>query len=442
LPASDLRKFDFGPSRPLDSPTEHDGWVNLGPRLGFAFNPDGRGTTVLRGGFGIMYASHVPALLRQSVGHPIVPFRIIYTRAEAERLGVRYPMYAEDVRPIAERDVLASGRRLIFSVIDPNLQNPYTMNFQLNAQRSLGRDLMFEVGYVGVRGVKYPMHRRFNLPDRVTGERPNPNLIPGGHYVDNSESTVYHSLQTSLRKRFSNNFSFDAHYTYGQALSYTGGDVGVYYGTDVNENVVQDFFDLSTERQPSTGDVRHRFVGDLIYQTPELKSWAAPLRHALGDWQISGIFTARTGTPVFVTQSCSSSYHCRPDYLGGDPVFQDWRNNEVTTGCRPGVHCDVLYIDAATFARLPDNRGIAVRPGTASKSLVRGPGAWTVDLSLAKNFKIKGESKVQFRADVFNALNHVNFNNPGTGNIASSQFGRITGAGGMRTMQLGLRFQF
>ena len=89
----------------------------------------------------------------------------------------------------------ASGRKLIFSVLDPELQNPYTMNFQLNVQRSLTADLMLEVGYVGVRGVKFPLHRRFNLPDRVTGERPNPQLIPGGFFVDNSESTVYHSLR-------------------------------------------------------------------------------------------------------------------------------------------------------------------------------------------------------------------------------------------------------
>ncbi len=440
-PASDLRKFNFGPARPLDRPTEHDAWVNLGPRLGFAFNPDAQGRTVVRGGFGIMYAGQVPALLRQSVGHPVVPFRVIHSRSEAQALGIRYPMYAEDVRPLEERDVAASGRTLIFSVIDPELQNPYTMNFQLNAQRSLWRNFMVEVGYVGVRGVKYPMHRRFNLPDRITGERPNPNIIPGGHFVDNSESTTYHSLQTSVRKRFSNNFSFDAHYTYGQALSYTGGDVGVYYGTDVNENVVQDFFDLSTERQPSTGDVRHRFVGDVIYQTPELKSWRGPLRHFFGGWQVAGIFTARSGSPVFITQSCSSSWYCRPDHVGGDPVFKDLKNREITTGCRVGVHCDVQYLDRAAFALVPANRGIAARPGTAGKSLVRGLGAWNVDLSLAKNFKIKREVRLQLRADVFNALNHVNLSNP-NGSLSSAQFGRITGAGGMRSMQVGARLQF
>jgi hypothetical protein len=438
-PATDLRRFNFGPSRPLDNPVEHDGWANLGPRFGFAYDIDGKGTTVARGGFGVLFAGQVPALYRQSVAHPVVPFRIIYSRAEAQRLGIRYPFYAEEILPIAERDVSASGRRLIFSALDPKLQNPYTMNFQLNVQRSLTSDLMLEVGYVGVRGVKFPMHRRFNLPDRMTGERPNPLLIPGGFFVDNSESSVYHSLQTSLRKRLTRGLSFDAHYTYGKALAFTGGDVGVYYGTDVNENVIQDFFNMAPDRGPSTGDVTHRFISDVIYQAPELKNWGfAPLRHALGGWQISGIFTARGGSPVFIIQSCSNSYHCRPDYVGGNTVLKE----PVETGtCRAGGRCDIQYINTAAFAQIPVNQGMAVRPGTAGKSLVRTPGAWNTELSLAKNFKITEKKTLQFRADMFNALNHVNLGGP-NGSISSSQFGRISSAGGMRSMQMGLRFQF
>jgi len=438
-PATDLHKFNFGPARPLDNPVENDGWANLGPRLGFAYDFDGKGKTVVRGGFGVLFAGQVPALYRQSVSHPVVPFRIIYSAAEAQRLGIRYPFYAEEVLPIAERDVAASGRTLIFSVLDPELQNPYTMNFQLNVQRSLGQDLMLEVGYVGVRGVKFPLQRRFNLPDRITGERPNPQIIPGGFYVDNSESTVYHSLQTSLRKRFTRGLSFDAHYTYGKALAFSGGDVGVYYGTDVNENVIQDFFNLATDRGPSTGDVTHRFIADTIYRLPELKDWGfAPLRQALGGWQISGIFTARSGSPVFITQSCSNSYHCRPDYVGGDTVMKEM----VETGtCRAGGRCDIQYVNTAAFNLVPVNQGMAVRPGTAGKSLVRTPGAWNVELSLAKNFKIAEKKTLQFRADMFNALNHVNLGGPNS-SINSSQFGRISSAGGMRSMQMALRFQF
>jgi Carboxypeptidase regulatory-like domain/TonB dependent receptor len=438
-PPTDLRRFNFGPPRPMDNPIEHDKWVNLGPRLGFAYDFDGKGKTVVRGGFGVLFAAQVPALLRQGVAHPVVPFRVIYSRNEAQLLGIRYPLYAEETLPIVESDIANSGRTNIFSVIDPKLQNPYTMNFQLNVQRSLGQDLMLEIGYVGVRGVKFPLHRRFNLPDRMSGNRPNPSLIPGGFYLDNSESTVYHSLQTSLRKRFARNLSFDAHYTFGKALAFSGGDVGVYYGTDVNENVVQDFFDLRLERGPSTGDVTHRFIGDVIYQSPELKNWGlAPLRYALGGWQVSGIITARTGTPVFITQSCSSFYHCRPDYVGGALVLKE----KIETGnCRAGGRCDIQYINTPAFAQVPVIQGVAVRPGTAGKSLVRAPGAWGVDLSLAKNFRIKEGINLQFRADMFNALNHVNLGGP-NGSINSPQFGFINGAGGMRSMQLGLRLQF
>ncbi|MGH8247203.1 MAG: TonB-dependent receptor domain-containing protein, partial [Gammaproteobacteria bacterium] len=366
-PPSNLATFDFGPSRPFDNPIENDAWANLGPRFGFAFTPDGQGKTVVRGGYGILFAAQVPALLRQSVAHPVVPFRIIWSKAEAQALGVRYPMYAEETLPIAERDVTASGRRFIFSVLDPKLQNPYSQHFQLNVQRSLLQDLMLEVGYVGVHGVKYPLHRRFNQVDRATGARPNPLLIPGGYFVDNSENTSYHSLQTSLRKRFSSNLSFDAHYTFGKGLAYAGGDVGVYYGTDANDNI-QDFFNYRIDRGPSVGDVRHRFIADWIYQTPSLTGWGfAPLRQALGGWQVSGIISARTGGAVNITQGCQGSYHCRVDYVGGPPILKT--PTEITDGCRPGVHCDIQYLNANAFARVPETASlrIAVRPGTAGK---------------------------------------------------------------------------
>jgi len=435
-PPTDWGKFDFGQPRPFDDPIEHDG-NNFSPRFGFAFNPDGKGKTVVRGGFGVLFAAHVPALLRQSVAHPVVPFRIIWSKSEAQRLGVRYPLYAEETLDIAIRDVEQRGRQLVFSVINPNLQNPYTMNFQLDVQRELRPNLMLEVGYVGLRGVKFPMHRRFNLPDRLTGERPNPLIIPGGYYVDNSESTVYHSLQSSLRKRFSRNLSFDVHYTYGKALAYVGGDVGVYYGTDANDQI-QDFFNVRADRGPATGDVTHRLVGDWIYQLPFLLNWGnAPLRHVLGGWQITGILASRSGTPALITQSCSSAYHCRPDYSGGNTVLE---KNEITTGCRPGVHCDVQYLNTQAFASVLRNEvtGITIRPGNVGKSLVRAPGSWSTDVSLAKNFRIREEMRLQFRVDMFTALNHVNLGGPNT-SIDSGSFGRIAGAGGMRSMQMALR---
>jgi hypothetical protein len=109
--------------------------------------------------------------------------------------------------------------------------------------------------------------------------------------------------------------------------------------------------------------------------------------------------------------------------------------------CRAGGRCDLQYINTAAFKAVTAIKGVAARPGTAGKSLVRAFGSWGVDLSLAKNFKVSERKALQFRADMFNALNHVNLGGP-NGNISSSQFGRISGAGGMRSMQMGLRFQF
>src|SRR5262249_2606433 len=141
---------------------------------------------------------------------------------------------------------------------------------------------------------------------------------------------------------------------------------------------------------------------------------------------------------IFITQSCSNSYHCRPDYVGGDVVLKE----KVEAGtCRAGGRCDIQFINTAAFARLPVNQGVAVRPGTAGKSLVRAFGAWGVDLSRAKNFKIREGTNPRFRADMFNALNHVNLGGP-NGSISSPTFGRVSSAGGMRSMQMGLRLQF
>jgi outer membrane receptor protein involved in Fe transport len=433
--------FKFGKVRSFDEPTKNDGWVNLGPRFGFAWKVDSAGNTVVRGGFGVLYAAMPSSVLRASAADPVIPFRLTWSRAEGQRLGIRYPFYNEDTVPIARRDVEASGRELVYTLFDPGLQTPYSMNYQLNIQRQLSRDLMWEVGYVGIRGVKFPLHRRFNLPDRITGERPNPNLIPGGFYGDNSENTTYNALQTSVRKRFSRNFSFDVHYTWGKTMAYGGADVGTEYHSDAEKNV-QDFFNLKIERGLPDFDVTHRLVTAWIYEFPGLASWAAPLRAALGGWQVSGFYTAETGTPLRISQSCGNGYICRADYVGGSLVLDNWKEKEIATGCRAGVHCDVQYLNPSAFALVPTVSGVAVRPGTAGTSLVRGPGNWQLDFSAAKNFRIREQMRLQFRADMFNATNSVRLTGPNTGINTPSTFGRITGARAMRSMQMGLRLSF
>lgn len=442
-PPRDWRSFDFGPTLDPNRPYQHDK-LNLGPRLGFAYDIGGRGRTVVRGGFGILFSPLMPGMVRQAVAHPVVPFRVRFGRQEARELGLKWPMYPEEIRDVVEEFSKRTGQRYVFSVMNPFIENPYAMHYQLNIQRALGSDLMWEVGYAGNRGVKFPLHRWFNLPDRQTGIRPNPLVIPGGYYVDHSQNSVYNSLQTSLRKRFTRNHSFDLHYTWGKGLAINGGDIGAYYQGDAPDRV-QEFFDPRADRGPTMGDATHRLVADWIYQFPPLAGLGPPLlRQILGGWQLAGVVSARSGEAVIITQSCGVTRHCRPDFLGGEAVVKDWKKNVITQGCRPGTHCPRGYLNTKAFAQVPLSpvSGTTVRPGTVGTSLVRGPGFWSVDFSLAKHFAVAEEISLQLRVDMFNALNHVNYGNP-TASINSVFFGEIRGiAGGMRTMQMGARIQF
>ena len=444
-PPSDFRLFDFGPFRSEDKPLENDGWVNLGPRLGFAYNPDGQGNTVIRGGFGVMFSPQMTAVVRQGVGDKVIPFRVTLERTEVEDLGIKWPLvWNDDLRPQVTTLTEQKGLRFVSSFFDPELQNPYAMHYQLNVQRKLARDMMVEVGYAGTRGVKFILHRRFNQIDRITGERPNPTLIPSLYYVDNSQQTNYNALQLSVRKRFSSNYSFDAHYTWGKGLATQGlaGDIGAYYQGD-NGFGIQDFFNLTHDRGPGAGDVTQNFVADFIYEVPSTFDNVIA-RHVIGGWQVSGIFGARSGLPRRVSQSCSGNYHCRPDHVSGEPVFDNWRDNETQTGCRSQATCPVQYLNASAFAEVPksDVSGVTLRPGSAGISLFRTPGAWTMDFSLAKSFTLHEEVELQWRVDMFNAFNHINYGGPRT-NISSSRFGQIRGLSGpMRTMQMGLRLRF
>ena len=425
--------FAFGPRRPFDNQTEHDPWINLGPRFGFAYEMNNQ--TVIRGGVGIMFAGTVPGIMRQSVQDPDLPRRLIYSRVENESVGLMYPMTNEEARPLARADIQASGRELMFSILDTAWQNPYTINYQFNIQRQLTDSLMWEVGYVGVRGVKFPMHRRYNLPDRLTGIRPNPVIVPSGSYVSSDESAMMHSMQSSLRKRMTNNLSFDFHYTYGQTMGYAGGDVGLYYATDSTE-ANQTFFDLALERSETRFSTRHRAVADVIYELPRFESLAAPLRAIVGGWQVSTIYSGNTGTPIYISQGCSQRYACRPDYAGGN-IYR----SGVYGSPRPGSHQDVQHLNRDAFLKIPELNGVAIRPGNVSQSFARNVGRWVVDFNVSKRFTLAEGVSLQIRAEMFNALNHVNLSSL-QGNIESSDFGTFDNAGSMRNMQMGARITF
>jgi hypothetical protein len=222
--------------------------------------------------------------------------------------------------------------------------------------------------------------------------------------------------------------SFDLNYTWSKAIGNAGGDTGAYYD---GENGVrnQDFFNLKADRGPTASDITHYFSGAWVYQLPTLAGRNAIVRHALGGWQATGMLRAQTGLPVTVTQSSSTPAQ-RADYVGGQAVLSNYRDT-------------LQYLNPAAFRLIPVSSasGAPIRPGNAGVGVARTPGMWNVDFSLAKNFALRENLKLQIRTDMFNALNHTNLSGLRT-SVNDAFFGQLLSTTGARIMQWSARLSF
>ena len=300
-------QFHFGSVRDPNDPYNSDGGLNLAPRIGFSYDLTGKSTTTIRGGYGVMFSPLAEGVFSGAVGAKYLPFRTILSRQDGINNNLHFPVYNDTVAAI----LIPQQRVQPTLIIDPNLQMPYVLSSYFGVQHSLTSTLVLESAYVGNRGVKFPINRTYNFPDRVTGVRPNPQMSQG-YYLDNSATSWYHSWQTSLRKRFSKNLNFAARYTWGKQLATDSGDIGAYYQNDANVRA-QDFFNLRREWGPADGDTTNYFSADWVYQLPTFTSLHnAVLRGALGGWQFSGIVSV--GEPIVITKQKKKKKK-RPDYI-------------------------------------------------------------------------------------------------------------------------------
>jgi len=418
-------RFNFGPVRDPDNPYNSDKGLNLAPRFGFSWDPNGKGKTTIRGGAGIMFSPVAVGVFTGAVGAKYLPFRVTLSRTETINNNLKFPIYNDQVATITQ----AQQRVQPSSIFNPNLQSPYVALAYFGIQHAISSSLVFETAFVGNRGVKYPLARVYNQPDRVTGIRLNPNLNQG-YYIDNSQQSWYSSWQNTLRKRFTHNFTFAVHYTWARQLATETGDVSAYYQNNSNARI-QNFFNLRPEWGPADGDITHYFTADWVYALPTLASVNNSfLKHAFGGWQFSGIFAGATGEPFLITEGSADNVS-RPDYVANQPaVTADYQRT-------------LQYLNRAAFTAIPISSasGLPIRPGNISGAFVRRPGYWNADLSIGKNFSITEKVKLQLRMDALNALNHTNLTSFNQ-DVLNANFGRFTNTRGARVVQLNGRFSW
>jgi hypothetical protein len=196
--------------------------------------------------------------------------------------------------------------------------------------------------------------------------------------------------------------------------------------------IVNDF-DIWSDYGPANWDVPHRFVVSGIYELPFFReSSNAFLRMGLGGWQVSGVATFQSGTPLNVTiqgdRANNGKGAQRPDLV----------NPDVKLNCQPNPSGPGLIgcIDPAAFV-LPAQYTF----GNTPRNMLRGLGYSRTDLALSKNFNVTGPVRLTVLAQVFNLFNEVNWGNPNT-TFGAANFGRVTSAQAMREMELGIKLTF
>jgi outer membrane receptor protein involved in Fe transport len=429
-------------------PTQKTGFA---PRVGLAFDPTGSGKWLLTAAYGIFYEPYV-----NGQGGPLQD--PISAPPYLQTPQVNFPNFANPfngTNPFG----LTFAQPMTLLVVNRNLRLPYAQDFDLNIQKSFGRDWLFEIAYVGTTGVKLPRFIEGNpaiyIPGRSTEDNVNQRRLYSGCTLAQPENCVYGSvgeiasianssynaLESSLQKRFSHGLSFLASYTYSHSID----DVSSFNITGsasqqvAGENdLAQDPFNLAAERGRSMFDARHRFVLSYEWSVPFWRQAHTWYEHVLGNWQFNGIATLMSGTPFTVFDPNDVSLQ------GSAPEISGFSSNRPNVIGNPnsGPRTPQEWFNTAAFQRLiPDPNSPVEQFGDEGRNVVQGPGYANWDFSALKNIPVTEGKQFQFRAELFNFLNHTNFRLP-VSDISSPTFGQIHADLGPRVIQLALKFLF
>jgi hypothetical protein len=429
------------------------------PRVGVAWDPTGSGRWLVTSAYGIFYEPYYTGQggpLQSPISAPP------YLQTEQISLGPTQPLNFSDPyngNPPAPGTFATPLTNLTLA---PNLPLPYAQDWDLNLQRSLGRDLLVEVGYVGTKGTKLPRFIEGNptvyIPGKSSPDNADQRRIHSGCTLADPPSSCqfastglisgianssYNALEASLRKRFGHGVSFLGSYTYSKAIDDVSsfnisgsGSIQVAGENDLAQNPNN----LAAERGPSLFDARHRFVFSYEWSLPFWQHQQGWYQHVLGGWQLNGIVTAMSGTPFTVFDSRDVSVQ------GGAPEITGFSANRpnLVVGQNPndGPRQVGAWLNAGAFSRvIPDLNSPVQQFGTAGRNIALGPRYSNWDFSAFKNIRLAESKELQFRAELFNILNHTNFHLPNS-DISSPTFNQILNAEPPRLVQLALKFLF
>jgi hypothetical protein len=382
---------------------------NFEPRVGIAWDPFKDGKTSVRAAYSILTDQPVTNVVTPLTSNPPLATPINVTTGN-----------------ISFQNPGSAAAGLAPNNVDPDYHNAYVQSWNLNVQREITSGLALTVGYFGNKGTHLRIARNINQPING-GARPFPTVSssspirPGATLtnivqIEGSGNSIYHALWVTANKRLARGLQFNASYTFSKSIDYNSlNSQGV---------IVQNSFDVRSNRGLSDFDARHRFVVSGLYELPFKGN------QLVEGWQLSSIVQSQTGNPVTIVV-----------------------NNAAFTGTNNTVRPDVTgpitilgtpnrWFDIAPFV-VPSGRF-----GNLGRNVVIGPAFNNIDFSVIKRTKLTEDKLIEFRAEIFDLFNHANFGQPGRV-VGSANFGQITNtrfatgdSGSSRQLQFALKFKF
>lgn len=391
------------------------------PRIGFAYTPFGP-KTVIRGGYGYFWDIKLLNIILNS--SLTAPFLTGYSFNQSTN-GIPNINLADPYASTAGGPAIPGASWVENPFRDGSLQH-----WNFNVQRQLAASLGITAAYVGSKGTHLDRSYDYNAPNPTASFTQSLRKYPGYASINvrsPSASSIYHSLQLSADKRFSNGLSFLVAYTHSKSID----DASLWNSSTV---AVTNF---KLERGLSTFDARNRLVASYTYDLPygRGRSFGASssklVNSILGGWQTNGIVSIQSGNPLDPTTGLQ---------LSG-----------TQTGTRPDLTCnpnDAPHDPARWFNTSCFSTAFIGRYGSSGRNVIIGAPTHSFDTALLKRFSLGSENRyLQFRGEFFNLFNHPNFDNPNV-TVTSSTFGKIVSAGvqdaraSSRQIQFALRLVF
>jgi hypothetical protein len=317
-------------------------------------------------------------------------------------------------------------------------RNPASYQSSFGVQQQLWQNSVVSLTYVGNENAHQNDYRETNLPSQsvlpalINGSINYNTVVPylgfgSIRMSENAQNSNYNGVQLNMRAQIKNSLTLQVAYTYSKVMDPVGGGYGLNGGGDLQN--VSNPYDRHYDYGPGGLDRTHIFLVNFIYQLPFFKSTQnRALKSTLGGWELSGIVTAETGLPLWIT-------------LGGS----QGSNGLPNATNRPDVIGSITYPNTVNqwFNKAAFSVPALGQWGDLGKSSVRGPGRQNWNVSLFKSFvfsEARG-SRFELRLETFNTFNHTQFNQVSS-SFSSSNFGAVTSTWDPRVLQLGAKLYF